>query len=57
MHPWRAEKLRGSERRSGLQEGNAITELHVPEKPRQIGLYRLCLYRAAESARAPVTFD
>jgi len=40
--------LRGSERRPGLQAGDAVTVLYRPDKPQQIVLYRLCLYRAAD---------
>ena len=49
--------LRGSERAPRLRTGDSVTVLYLPGKPQQIVLYRLCLYRAAESASAPLTFD
>ena len=44
----RRRTLRGSERKPGLHEGDAVTVLYMPDKPQQIVLYRLCLYQAAE---------
>ena len=44
----RRRTLRGSERRPGLQAGDPVTVLYMPDKPQHIVLYRLCLYRAAD---------